>query len=240
MATHKVHIRRLVTQLLAGTAGVSTIIIGQQGAPLFYDFSMGCNSAFDSDLFSDELLDTEINMTPNATICHRFVKAVLILEDIDSIPGLKSLFYALVKDVSIGYSAALNNQLTTMARNGGLPYRQALTEAPVVFYGVADLQAVHALEQSIDPLQIGLVDCGLYDLSGNRAVGQMPELYIPLRAKSGFSVWIIFECTDAEYRYRFGVRTGPTTELIEIKPSQFTPAGVIDVLTFLTGGQDEV
>lgn len=235
MSLETVTVSELVNQIVSGTAGYSTVVLVENNVPLFFDFTDGHNPEFDINEFDYPFMTTKLQLNKMGSGYHLIPDSFIVTTPLEILPQLKPLFYALTKPVLIPYCDAHSTQLTAMARNGLLPYRKDLTAALKSFYAMFDLQVVRALEDSVDNSQIGLVDCGIYDISGNRAVGQNPELYIPLKTHSGYAVWIIFEVTKTTYQYKFGVRTGPNTELIEIKPSQFTSAGLAGIINFVRG-----
>lgn len=235
MSLETLTVRELVDQVITGTTGYHTVVLVENNIPLFFDFCNGHNPDFDIDEFDYPFMTTKIQVNKMGPGYHLIPNSFIVTMPVEILPQLKSLFYALTKPVSIPYCDAHSKQLTAMARNGLLPYRKDLTDALKSFYAMFDLQVMRLLEESVDNSQIGIVDCGVYDISGNRAVGQNPELYIPLKSQNGYAVWIIFEVTKTTYQYKFGVRTGPSTELIEIKPSQFAATGLAGVINFVRG-----
>lgn len=235
MALETITVRDLVDQILTGTTGYRTLILVENNAPLYFDFCEGHNPAFDINEFDYPFMSTKIQVNKLGPGYHLIPDSFIVTMPVELLPQLKPLFYSLVRPVLIPYCEAHSEQLTAMVRNGLLPYRKELTDALKSFYAIFDLQVVRLLEESVDNSQIGLVDCGVYDISGNRAVGQNPELYIPLKSANGYAVWIIFEDTQNEYKYKFGVRTGANTELIEVLPAQFTPDGLAGVISFVRG-----
>lgn len=238
MALETLTVLELVKQIISGETGYQTVVLADNNTPLFFDFCDGHNPEFNINEFDRTFMDTKIQVSKLGPGYQLIPNSFTVIPPVEALPQLKSLFYALTNPVTIPFYEAHSKQLTAMARNGLLPYRKDLTDALKSFYAMFDLQVVRLLEESVDNTQIGIVDCGVYDFSGNRAVGQNPELYIPLKSNNGYAVWIVFEVTATSYAYKFGVRTGPNVERIEIRPTQFFPEGLNDLIKFIRGVQN--
>lgn len=240
MSLETMTVLKLVDSIMDKSIGYRTVLLSDDDVPLFYDFDAGVNPDFKLHHFSRVFLETEIQVSKLGPGYHLVPDSCVVTTPVDALPELKLLFHALVANVTIPYCPHVSQSLTLMAVNGQLPYRTELCDALKSFYAVFDLQLVRALEAQIDTQQVGLVDCGVYDFSGNRAVGQNPELYVPLLTYHGFVAWIIFEVDKEQFRYRFGVRTSPRTQLIEIRPAQFDADTVMDILNFVCGNKNAV
>lgn len=240
MSLETMTVLELVDSIVDKSIGYRTIILAENDLPLFYDFEAGVNPDFKLHSFDRAFLETEIQVSKLGPGYHIIPDSCTVTMPVEKLPELKLLFHALVADVNIPFCPHVSQSLTLMAVTGQLPYRKELCDALKSFYAVFDLQLVRALESQIDTQQVGLVDCGVYDFSGNRALGQNPELYVPLLTYHGFVAWIIFEVDKEQYRYRFGVRTSPRTQLIEIRPAQFDADTVMDILNFVCGNKNAV
>lgn len=240
MSLETMTVKELIESIVDKTIGYDTVILGENDVPLYYDFSDGVDPEFEINNHSREFLDTEIQVSKLGPGYQLVPNSCTVTTPVEQLPQLKVLFHELVPPVTIPYCAETSSAISLMAVNGLLPYRRDLCDAVKSFYAMFDLQLVRALEAQIDTQQIGLVDCGIYDFSGNRAVGQNPEIYIPLLTYHGFVAWIIFEADGGQYRYRFGVRTSPTAQLIEIRPSQFDADTVVDIINFVCGNKNAV
>lgn len=240
MSLETMTVLELVDSIVDKTIGYDTVLLSENDTPLYYDFSDGVDPAFQLHNHSREFLETKIQVSKLGPGYQLIPNSCIVAMPVEQLPQLKVLFHELVPTVTIPYCTETSAAISLMAVNGLLPYRRELCNAVKSFYAMFDLQLVRALEAQIDTQQIGLVDCGIYDFSGNRAVGQNPEIYIPLLTYHGFVAWIIFEVDGGQYRYRFGVRTSPTAQLIEIRPSQFDANTVVDIINFVCGNKNAV